>query len=104
MLITGGRNVHPEEVEAALARHPAVAENVVIGLPHERWGEQLVAFVAFGDSPGRPGADQLRAFLKSRVAGYKVPKRWFEVEALPRTPAGKFDRSAGRLLEAADEL
>jgi long-chain acyl-CoA synthetase len=104
MLITGGRNVHPEEVEAALARHPAVAENVVIGMPHERWGEQLVAFVAFGDSPGRPGADQLRAFLKSRVAGYKVPKRWFEVEALPRTPAGKFDRSAGRLLEAADEL
>jgi long-chain acyl-CoA synthetase len=104
MLITGGKNVHPEEVEAALTRHPAVAESVVIGLPHERWGEQLAAFVAFGDKPGRPDADELRSFLKGRVAGYKVPKRWFEVDAVPRTPAGKFDRSSGRLLDAAYEL
>ncbi|MBN8867088.1 MAG: AMP-binding protein [Solirubrobacterales bacterium] len=103
LLITGGKNVHPEEVEAQLADHPAVKECVVIGVPHPHWGEELVAFLVPAED-GRPEPDSLRAHLKERVASYKVPKRWFLVEEIPRTRAQKTDRSPDGLFERAVEL
>ena len=88
MLITGGENVYPAEVESVLYDHPAVAEVAVIGLPDERWGEAVVAIVAV-----RPGESltlgDLRGFARDRLASYKLPSRLELVEALPRNPAGK---------------
>jgi acyl-CoA synthetase (AMP-forming)/AMP-acid ligase II len=104
MLITGGKNVHPEEVEAQLVRHPGVKECVVIGVPHPRWGEELVAFMVTSDDVGDLTVEQLRKYLKERVASYKVPKRWFLVEEIPRTRAKKTDRSPERLFEGATEI
>jgi len=104
MLITGGKNVHPEEVEAQLGRHPGVDECVVIGLPHPRWGEELVAFLTAADDADGLSAEPLRAYLKERVASYKVPKRWFLVDEIPRTRAQKTDRSPERLFDGATEI
>jgi len=104
LLITGGKNVHPEEVETALSRHPAVAESVVVGVPHPRWGEELVAFIDVGQAGGEIEVESLREYLTGRIARYKIPKRWFVVNAIPRTRAGKTDRSRDRLFDGATEI
>lgn len=88
MVISGGENVYPAEVETVLYEHPAVAEVAVIGLPDERWGEAVVAVVA-----PKVGAavslEDLRRFAAERLARYKLPSRLEIVDALPRNPAGK---------------
>jgi o-succinylbenzoate---CoA ligase len=90
-IVTGGENVAPAEVEAALLEHPAVADAGVFGRPDPEWGEALVAAVALRD--GRAVApDELRAFCAERLAGYKVPKQIEFVEILPRTSSGKLLR------------
>jgi acyl-CoA synthetase (AMP-forming)/AMP-acid ligase II len=93
LIITGGLNVYPREVEIALESHPAVAEAAVAGIPHPRWGEQVTAWVV-----ARPGCgvseDDLIAHARTRLAPYKCPKQVFPVAALPRTPLGKVNRSA----------
>lgn len=104
MLITGGKNVHPEEVEARLADHPALRACVVAGLPHPRWGEEIVAFVVPSGTGQEPGGEELKTHLRGKVASYKIPKRWFRVEEIPLTRAGKTDRSRDRLLEDAIEI
>jgi long-chain acyl-CoA synthetase len=104
MVITGGKNVHPEEVEARLAEHPDLRDCVVAGVPHARWGEEIVAFVVFAGYDQQPGGDDLKAYLRGKVASYKIPKRWFRVEAIPLTRAGKTDRSLDRLFEGATEI
>ena len=91
IIVTGGENVSPAEVERVLARHPAVAEVAVIGVPDERWGEAVKALVVT-----RPGATfgdgDLVEFARSRLAGYKCPKSVEVVESLPRTQSGKLLR------------
>lgn len=104
MLITGGKNVHPEEVESRLVEHGSVRECVVAGVPDQRWGEELVAFVVAEDSGKGLEVEQLRDHLRGSIAAHKIPKRWFLVEEIPRTPAGKTDRSRDRLFEAAVEI
>jgi fatty-acyl-CoA synthase len=88
MVISGGENVYPAEVESVLYEHPAVAEVAVIGVPDEKWGEAVVAVVAL-----KPGAtldlEALRAFATEKLARYKLPRRLEIVSALPRNPAGK---------------
>jgi long-chain acyl-CoA synthetase len=88
MIVSGGENVYPIEVEDALARHPAVDQVAVIGVPHERWGETVKALVV-----PRAGtvadADELVAFARARLAGYKLPRSIEFVDTLPRTPSGK---------------
>lgn len=88
MFVSGGENVFPAEVEAAVASHPAVAECAVVGVPDERWGE--VGLVALSLKPGAVlDADALRSFLVGRLARYKVPKHFSFVAALPKSGAGK---------------
>jgi fatty-acyl-CoA synthase len=93
MIISGGENIYPAEVESAVAAHPAVVEAAVIGVPDERWGEVGRAFVVL-----EPGASlsevQLQAFLRERLAKYKVPKSVVVLDALPRTGPGKIDKRA----------
>jgi acyl-CoA synthetase (AMP-forming)/AMP-acid ligase II len=88
---TGGEKVYPEEVEAALKSHPAVADAVVVGRPSPRWGEEVVALVS-----ARPGARpvplaELVGFCRGQLAGYKLPKEVAWVDHIPRSPAGKAD-------------
>jgi acyl-CoA synthetase (AMP-forming)/AMP-acid ligase II len=89
IIITGGENVSPEEIEAVLARHPAVAEVAVFGAPHERWGEQVTAAV-IARSPVT--CDELREFARPHLAGFKLPRELVVVDALPKTSAGKVKR------------
>jgi len=98
MLISGGVNIFPAEIEAALLLHPAVEDAAVIGVPDERWGEVGVAYVVVrhGDDPP-PGADELAAFLAGRLARYKVPKDLRLIDELPRTAYGKVVK--GELVE-----
>ncbi|MEW9555023.1 long-chain fatty acid--CoA ligase [Nonomuraea sp. NPDC050783] len=91
MYISGGENVYPAEVEAAVFEHPAVAEVAVIGVPDPTWGETGRAFVV-----PRPGAgvtaDELRAFLRSRLAKYKIPMYVDIMDDLPKTGSGKIQK------------
>jgi len=91
MIITGGTNVYPAEIEAALLEHPKVADAGVIGIPDPDWGETITAVVQL--KPGVQPTDELQveliAFCKERLASYKVPRRWEFRDDLPRTEAGK---------------
>jgi len=93
MIITGGMNVYPREVEIVLEAHPSVAEAAVAGLPHERWGEQVTAWVVLRDGYEFDEA-ALIAHARTRLASYKCPKRVFRLAALPRNHVGKIVRSA----------
>lgn len=87
MFISGGENVYPAEIEAALAAMPGLRDCAIVGVPDERWGEvgHLFAVVSDHGTDGR----MIRAFLETRIARYKVPKHISLVEALPRTGSGK---------------
>jgi long-chain acyl-CoA synthetase len=93
MIIRGGYNVYPREIEEALYEHPAVAEVACIGIAHPDLGEEVAAAVAL-----KPGAaaevDELREFAKARVAAYKYPRHLWLVDALPKGPTGKILRRA----------
>ncbi|HEX9235520.1 MAG TPA: acyl-CoA synthetase, partial [Actinomycetota bacterium] len=92
---TGGEKVFPEEVERALTGHPAVADVLVVGVPDERWGERVVAVVQA--APGQtPVLEELRAFCRERLAGYKIPRGLVLVDAIVRSPAGKPDYAWAR--------
>ncbi|MBV8336199.1 MAG: fatty acid--CoA ligase [Alphaproteobacteria bacterium] len=88
MIITGGENVYPAEVESALYGHPAIADVAVIGVPDERWGEAVKAMIVLKPDIQASEAEIL-AYARERIAGYKLPKTIDFVAALPRTPSGK---------------
>jgi long-chain acyl-CoA synthetase len=88
MIVTGGENVYPVEVEEALAQHADVAEVAVIGVPHPHWGEAVKALVVLRPS-ARTRPEDLIAFARERLAGYKLPRSVDFVTELPRTPSGK---------------
>jgi acyl-CoA synthetase (AMP-forming)/AMP-acid ligase II len=91
MIIRGGENIYPREIEDLLFTHLAVADVAVVGIPDERWREGVTAFI-------RPAADQspipeeLRANCRAHLAPYKTPVRWEFVEAVPLTPSGKIQK------------
>ncbi|HVE92420.1 MAG TPA: long-chain fatty acid--CoA ligase [Actinomycetota bacterium] len=88
MIITGGENVYPAEVEDVLHAHPGVVEAAVVGVPDERWGESVKAFVAVRQGTG-PREAELISWCRERLAGFKCPKQIEFLEALPRTASGK---------------
>jgi fatty-acyl-CoA synthase len=88
MVISGGENVYPAEVESVLYRHESVAEVAVLGLPDEKWGEAVTAVVALHEGSSLT-LEELRAFAEPSLAKYKLPLRLHLVDALPRNPAGK---------------
>ena len=88
MIVSGGENVYPAEVENALMSHEAIADAAVIGVPDPKWGEAVKGIVVL--KPGvEASADDIIAFCKTRIAGYKTPKSIDFIEALPRNPSGK---------------
>jgi long-chain acyl-CoA synthetase len=88
MIISGGENIYPAEVESALFGHPAIADVAVIGVPDEKWGEAVKAIVV--KKPGiAVSAAELIDYARQRIAGYKVPRSVDFIDALPRNPSGK---------------
>jgi 2-furoate---CoA ligase len=99
MIISGGENIHPLEVEEVLARHPKVHEVAVAGLPDERWGQIVIAFVVPTDPLLR--AEELDQFLlaNTQLAHFKRPRRYVFVQSIPKSPVGKILR---RKLQAGE--
>jgi bile acid-coenzyme A ligase len=94
MIVTGGANVYPAEVESALVEHQGVADVVVIGLTDPQWGRRVHAVVQPVDPFDPPSEQEIIGFAKSRLARYKVPKSVEFVDEIPRTAATKVSRSA----------
>jgi fatty-acyl-CoA synthase len=97
MFISGGENVYPAEVEAALAQCQGVLECAVVGIPHARWGEAGLAAVTLRRG-ARQTVENLREELKTRLAGYKVPAEFMVLKTLPKTGAGKINKPGIRAL------
>ncbi len=93
LIISGGENIHPLEIETAVGAHPAVAECAAFGLPDSQWGE-VVAVAIVLHAGAQLAADGLRGHLDGRLARFKLPRRVFFVDALPRTALGKLQRGA----------
>lgn len=88
MIISGGENIYPAEIESALAGHPALADVAIIGVPDDKWGEQVKAVVVL-----KPDAqlsyDELQTYARERLAGFKIPRSMEVIDELPRNPSGK---------------
>ncbi len=95
LIIRGGFNVYPRDVEDALVKHPGVQMAAVVGRPSERHGEEVVAFVSLA-AEGGITPDELIAWAREHIGGYKYPREVHVVDAIPLTPVGKIDRKAVR--------
>lgn len=94
MIVTGGANVFPAEVEAALSEHSSVVDQVVVPVPDEEWGHRVHAIIQPADIQDPPDVEQLREHCRARLAAYKVPKSFELVEKMARTEAGKLNRTS----------
>ncbi|HYQ62466.1 AMP-binding protein [Actinophytocola sp.] len=99
---TGGEKVFPEEVEQALLAHPAITDAVVFGTPDPRWGATVTAMVAPAGALSGITDDELTAHLDGQLARYKHPRRLVRTDTIPRTPAGKLNRSLAREIAAQE--
>ena len=97
MIVSGGENVYPAEIESVLMAHEKVLEAAVVGVPHETWGEVGRAFLVVDDGYDE---EELKAFLDERLARYKLPRSIVLLDALPLTAIGKLDK---KLLEQYEE-
>jgi fatty-acyl-CoA synthase len=101
LIISGGENIHPAEIESVLGEHPAVAECAAFGVPDKEWGEVVGAAVVL--KPGQQlSENELRAHMAGRLARYKLPRRWLWLAELPKTALGKVQRQALARLAAPD--
>ncbi|MGI9033533.1 MAG: class I adenylate-forming enzyme family protein, partial [Acidimicrobiales bacterium] len=89
LVVSGGVNVSPTEVETVLSRHPAVADVGVVGAPDPEWGEVVVAFVVPAAGCPPPALDELRALGAEHLSAAKLPRRLVAIDTIPRTPGGK---------------
>ena len=96
MIIRGGENLFPAEIEEVLYRHPAVAEAAVVGLPDETWGEVVGAFIRPSDPSSPPSVAELRAHLRAELSPQKTPTKWYTVDGFPLTGSGKIQKFAIR--------
>jgi acyl-CoA synthetase (AMP-forming)/AMP-acid ligase II len=104
MIITGGEHVYPSEVEKVIGSHPGVLDVAIVGLAHEKWGEAVTAFVIPNDPNDPPTEDEIVAFCRDRMAGYKRPKAVHLISGaeMPRTGSGKILHRALRERYAGD--
>lgn len=91
MIIRGGENLFPAEIENALLEHEAIAEIAVVGVPDEKWGEQVACFMR-ASGAARPAPADLKAFIRTRIAAQKTPAYWIWVDAWPLTGSGKIQK------------
>lgn len=96
MVVSGGVNIYPAEVEQSLTRHPAVADIACVGVPHDEMGEMIVAVIVPADSGRPPTRSEITEFARTQLAGYKIPRGIYLTDALPHTAIGKVDKQALR--------
>src|SRR6201996_8090138 len=96
MIIRGGENIYPREIEDVLVAHPEVASAAVIGVPDEKWGEQVGAVIVPADPREPPSAETLRAYCRERLASFKAPSLWYFVGSFPTTATGKTQKYVQR--------
>lgn len=104
MIIRGGENIFPAEIEEALADHPAVASAIVLGLSDEAWGESVAAVVQLNAANPVPSAHDLHTFLRERLAAHKTPKSWYTTDEPPTNAMGKLQKFRLRERILAGEL
>jgi fatty-acyl-CoA synthase len=92
MIIRGGMNLYPREIEEVLFRHPEIGQVSVVGVPDEKWGEIVAAVIVPRDPALPPSAELLTAYCRDRLARHKSPSQWFMVERFPLTPSGKVQK------------
>ncbi|GAB3002971.1 AMP-binding protein [Amycolatopsis acidiphila] len=92
MIIRGGLNIYPAEIEGALGDHPAIEYAAVIGVPDARWGEQIGAVVTLREGVERPSVEELTDYLRAEIAPHKTPVYWAFVDQMPATPSGKIQK------------
>ncbi|HEV8077926.1 MAG TPA: AMP-binding protein, partial [Marinobacter sp.] len=102
MVIRGGENIYPKEVEEFLYTHPAIEEVQVTGVPDEKFGEELVAWVKLRPEADPVSGDDLIAFCKGKIAHYKIPRNYKFVEAFPMTVTGKIQKFKMREMSIAE--
>jgi acyl-CoA synthetase (AMP-forming)/AMP-acid ligase II len=91
MIIRGGENIYPREIEQLLHTHPGVTDVAVVGVPDDYWGEQVAAFVT--PAPGNPASpDDLASYCRAHLAAHKAPRHWVFTDAFPLTPSGKVQK------------
>jgi fatty-acyl-CoA synthase len=91
MIIRGGENLFPAEIENALLEHSAIAEIAVVGVPDDKWGEQVACFMRCGGQE-KPSAADLKSFIRERLAPQKTPAYWIWVDEWPLTGSGKIQK------------
>jgi fatty-acyl-CoA synthase len=91
MIIRGGENIYPRELEDVLGSHPGVAAVAVVGVPDDTWGEQVGAVIVPAGHPA-PSPDALRVYCRERLARFKAPSFWYFVSDLPTTATGKIQK------------
>lgn len=104
MVIRGGMNLYPREIEDTLFNHPAVAQVSVIGVPDEKWGEVVAAVIVPKGDAGKLSILDLHTFCRERLAAHKTPALWFIVENFPMTPTGKIQKYVLRKMIVSGEL
>ncbi|WP_405138663.1 class I adenylate-forming enzyme family protein [Nocardia sp. NBC_01388] len=107
MIISGGENIAPAEVESRLVEHDAVQQAAVVGVPHDRWGETPAAVLVVRGKQPDDLVDSVKAHLSARLAPFKTPRRWFVTTELPTTPSGKIQKFKLReaiLAASVDEI
>ena len=88
MIVSGGENIYPREIENALFEHPNLADAAAIGIPSEKWGEEILVFVVIKAGEEITEAEMID-FCRERLAGYKIPRKFEFIEELPRNATGK---------------
>jgi fatty-acyl-CoA synthase len=105
MIIRGGLNLYPREIEDLLFDHPSVAEVAVVGIADEKWGEQVGAVIRLREGATAPDPAELRAWCRERISAHKTPTHWYFIEAYPMTPSGKIQKFVLReQIESGDLL
>jgi fatty-acyl-CoA synthase len=105
MIIRGGLNLYPREIEDLLFDHPSVAEVAVVGIADEKWGEQVGAVIRLREGATAPDPVELRAWCRERISAHKTPTHWYFIEAYPMTPSGKIQKFVLReQIESGDLL
>lgn len=89
MIIRGGENIYPAEIEMHLTQHPKVLKASVVGIPDQHWGEQIAAIIILKSEDDRPSIEELNSYCKKNLASYKRPRFWYFVKEFPSTDAGK---------------
>ena len=104
MIIRGGINLYPREIEDLLFDHPDIAEVAVIGIPDPKWGEHVGAVVRVREGRTVADAEVVRLWCKERISAHKVPSHWYVVESFPMTPSGKIQKFVLRDMIAAGDI